>query len=115
MVIARMGYSKELCYEIFLQDHSKGDELWEMLWEAGQDMNISPGGPNMILRLEGGIISYLSDVDKIIESFSFGYSINLGIKLDFNDDYCLMISTSFCIRQVRIHNFRKITTITFCI
>ena len=24
MVIARMGYSRELCYEIFLQDHSKG-------------------------------------------------------------------------------------------
>ena len=28
MVIARMGYSRELCYELFLQDHSKGDELW---------------------------------------------------------------------------------------
>lgn len=38
------------------------------------------------------VYGYLSDVDKIIESFSFGYSINLGIKLDFNDDYCLMIS-----------------------
>ena len=25
MVIARMGYSRELCYEIFLQDHSKGE------------------------------------------------------------------------------------------
>ena len=33
MIIARMGYSKELCYELFLQDHSKGNELWEILWQ----------------------------------------------------------------------------------
>ena len=50
MVIARMGYSRELCYEIFLQDYSKGNELWEMLWQAGQEFNISPGGPNIIFR-----------------------------------------------------------------
>ena len=62
MVIARMGYSRELCYEIFLQDHSKGDELWEILWQAGQDLNISAGTPNIILRLEGGILSYLADI-----------------------------------------------------
>lgn len=57
MVIARMGYSRELCYEIFLQDYSKGNELWEILWQAGQEFNISPGGPNIIFRLEGGILS----------------------------------------------------------
>ena len=54
LVIARMGYSRELCYELFLKDHSKGDELWELLWQAGQELNISGGTPNVILRLEGG-------------------------------------------------------------
>ena len=59
LVIARMGYSRELCYELFLKDHSKGDELWELLWQAGQELNISGGTPNVILRLEGGIpVSY---------------------------------------------------------
>ena len=61
VVIARMGYSRELCYELFLQDESKGDELWEVLWQAGRDLNISAGSPNIILRLEGGILSYLDN------------------------------------------------------
>ena len=64
MIIAKMGYSRELCYELFLQDHSKGDELWDILWQAGQDLNISAGTPNIILRLEAGILSYLADMDR---------------------------------------------------
>jgi glycine cleavage system aminomethyltransferase T len=85
MVIARMGYSKELCYELFLQDHSKGDELWEMLWQAGQDLNISPGSPNIILRLEGGIVSYLADVDRSNNPYEvgFGWMVNLDQEDDF--------------------------------
>ena len=85
MVIARMGYSKELCYEIFLQDYSKGDELWEMLWEAGQDLNISPGSPNIILRLEGGIVSYLADIDRTNNPYEVGF--DSLIDLDQEDDF----------------------------
>ena len=85
MIIARMGYSKELCYEIFLQDHSKGDELWEILWEAGQDLNISPGSPNIILRLEGGIVSYLADVDRTNNPYEVGF--DSLIDLDQEDDF----------------------------
>ena len=85
MVIARMGYSKELCYEIFLQDHSKGDELWEILWEAGQDLNISPGSPNIILRLEGGIVSYLADIDRSNNPYEVGF--DSLIDLDQEDDF----------------------------
>ncbi|MDC0030274.1 glycine cleavage system protein T [Pseudomonadota bacterium] len=85
MVIARMGYSRELCYEIFLQDHSKGDELWECLWEAGQDLNISAGGPNIILRLEGGILSYLADLDRTNNPYEVG--LDWMIDLDQEDDF----------------------------
>ena len=85
MVIARMGYSKELCYELFLQDHSKGDELWEMLWQAGQDLNISPGSPNIILRLEGGIVSYLADVDRSNNPYEVGF--DWMVNLDQEDDF----------------------------
>ena len=85
MVIARMGYSRELCYEIFLQDHSKGDELWECLWQAGQDLNISAGGPNIILRLEGGILSYLSDLDRTNNPYEVG--LDWMIDLDQEDDF----------------------------
>ena len=85
MVIARMGYSKELCYEIFLQDHSRGEELWEILWEAGQDLNISPGSPNIILRLEGGIVSYLADIDRTNNPYEVGF--DSLIDLDQEDDF----------------------------
>ena len=85
MVIARMGYSRELCYEIFLQDHSKGNQLWEILWEAGKDLNISPGGPNIILRLEGGILSYGGDVDRSNNPFEVG--LEWMIDLNQEDDF----------------------------
>jgi len=85
MVIARMGYSRELCYEIFLQDHSQGDKLWETLWKAGQDLNISAGGPNIILRLEGGIFSYLGDLDRSNNPFEVG--LDWMIDLDQEDDF----------------------------
>ena len=85
MVIARMGYSRELCYEIFLQDYSKGNELWEMLWQAGQEFNISPGGPNIIFRLEGGILSYLADFDRTNNPYEVG--LEWMIDLDQEDDF----------------------------
>ena len=85
MVIARMGYSRELCYEIFLQDHSKGNQLWEILWEAGKDLNISPGGPNIILRLEGGILSYGGDFDRSNNPFEVG--LEWMIDLNQEDDF----------------------------
>ena len=85
MVIARMGYSRELCYEIFLQDRSKGDELWEILWQAGQDLNISAGTPNIILRLEGGILSYLADMDRTNNPYEVG--LDWMVDLDQEDDF----------------------------
>jgi aminomethyltransferase len=85
MVIARMGYSRELCYELFLQDQSKGDELWEMLWQAGQDLNISAGTPNVILRLEGGILSYLADMDRTNNPYEVG--LDWMVDLDQADDF----------------------------
>ena len=85
MVIARMGYSRELCYELFLQDHSKGDKLWEILWQAGQDLNISAGTPNIILRLEGGILSYLADMNRTNNPYEVG--LDWMVDLDQEDDF----------------------------
>ena len=83
--IARMGYSTELCYEIFLQDQSKGDELWGILWQAGQDLNISAGSPNIILRLEGGILSYLADMNRTNNPYEVG--LDWMVDLDQEDDF----------------------------
>ena len=85
MVIARMGYSTELCYELFLQDQSKGDELWGILWQAGQNLNISAGSPNIILRLEGGILSYLADMNRTNNPYEVG--LDWMVDLDQEDDF----------------------------
>ena len=85
MVIARMGYSRERCYEIFLQDGTKGNELWEILWDAGKDLNITPGTPNQIFRLEAGILSFGADMHRDNNPFEVG--LDWMIDLDQKDDF----------------------------
>lgn len=62
MLLARSGWSPELGYELYLQDESRGDELWEKVWAAGQKYSIKPGSPNQIRRMEGGMLAHGSDV-----------------------------------------------------
>jgi len=62
MVVCRSGWSPERGYELFLMDGSRGDELWEKLMAAGQKYGIKPGRPNLIRRLEGGMLSFGVDI-----------------------------------------------------
>lgn len=57
-LIARSGYSKQGGFEIYLQGGHLGSDLWDMIWQAGQAHNITPGCPNLIERIEGGLMSY---------------------------------------------------------
>ena len=58
LVIARSGYSKQGGFELYLDRPSLGSLLWDTLWKAGQAFEISPGSPNLIERVEGGLLSY---------------------------------------------------------
>ncbi len=58
LVVARSGYSKQGGFEIYLDDSSLGLPLWDALWEAGQEFSVAPGSPNLIERVEGGLLSY---------------------------------------------------------
>ena len=78
LVVARSGYSKELCYELYLRDGQYGDKLWERFFDAGQPYNVSPGAPSQILRVEAGILSYGTDMR--LENNP--YEINLGWTVD---------------------------------
>ena len=57
-LIARSGYSRQGGFEIYLQNSKLGSDLWDTIWEAGIEFNISPGCPNLIERIEGGLLSY---------------------------------------------------------
>ena len=63
-VIARSGYSKQGGFEIYLDDGSLGAALWKTIWEAGQKYNIKPGCPNLIERVEGGLLSYGNEMTR---------------------------------------------------
>ena len=58
LLVARSGYSKQGGFEIYLDQPALGLELWDALWDAGLEFNVSPGSPNLIERVEGGLLSY---------------------------------------------------------
>lgn len=60
-LIARSGYSRQGGFEIYLQGGTESglaDQLWDAIWQAGQAFDIAPGCPNLIERIEGGLLSY---------------------------------------------------------
>lgn len=62
VVISRTGYSSEVGFEVYLLGQDRGDELWERLMTAGAPHGLSPGSPNRIRRIEGGVLDYGSDI-----------------------------------------------------
>lgn len=63
IVLARSGWSPERSYELYLQDESRGEELWEKIMEAGQKYCIRPGVPNQYRRIEGGMLNFGEESD----------------------------------------------------
>ena len=62
MVIARSGYSKQGGFEIYVEGGEVGMALWDALFEAGESLNVRAGCPNLIERIEGGLLSYGNDM-----------------------------------------------------
>ena len=83
-IIARSGYSKQDGFEIYLKGFGLGKKLWETIWEAGKDFNISPGCPNLIDRIEGGLLSYGNEFTLENNPIECGF-----------DNYCNNLSHDF--------------------
>ena len=85
LVISRTGWSSELGYEIYLRDGSKGDQLWEMVMEAGKKLKLKPGHTSSIRRIEGGMLSYHADADINTNPFELGLDrlVNLDTEHNF--------------------------------
>ena len=62
MAVARSGYSKQGGFEIYVDGTDKGMPLWNALMEAGRDLDVRAGCPNLIERIEGGLLSYGNDM-----------------------------------------------------
>ena len=91
-VIARSGYSKQDGFEIYFKVHDNyfdkvemGEKLWDTIWEAGKKFNISPGCPNLIDRIEGGLMSYGNDFTR--ENNPFECNLEKYCKDDVPHDF----------------------------
>lgn len=62
LVVARSGYSKQGGFEIYLEGGDLGMPLWHALFEAGKSMDVRAGCPNLIERIESGLLSYGNDM-----------------------------------------------------
>jgi aminomethyltransferase len=85
LIVSRTGWSSELGYEIYLQDSSDGDKLWEKIMAAGQPLGLKPGPTSSIRRIEGGMLSYHADADINTNPFELGLDrlVNLESGADF--------------------------------
>ncbi|MDI3338775.1 dimethylsulfoniopropionate demethylase [Defluviimonas aestuarii] len=73
-LIARSGYSRQGGFEIYLQGAHFGPALWDAIWEAGQLYDIAPGCPNLIERIEGGLLSYGNEMTRENNPLEIGLS-----------------------------------------
>jgi dimethylsulfoniopropionate demethylase len=62
MIVARSGWSLQGGFEIYVDGFANGEPLWDTLFEAGEDLDVRSGGPNGIERIEGGLLSFGSDM-----------------------------------------------------
>lgn len=60
--VARSGYSKQGGFEIYVDGSEFGEPLWDALFEAGEDLNVRAGCPNLIERVEAGLLSFGNDM-----------------------------------------------------
>ena len=84
-LIARSGWSKQGGYEIYVEHNDSGLKLYDHLFEIGKEFNVKPGCPNLIERIESGLLSYGNDMDNGDNPYECGFDkyINIDSDVDF--------------------------------
>lgn len=85
LIVSRTGWSSELGYELYLQDGTRGEELWEKIMAAGEPFGLKAGHTSSIRRIEGGMLSYHADADINTNPYELGLDrlVNLDIEAEF--------------------------------
>jgi len=82
MQVARSGWSKQGGFEIYVDNVSLAGPLWDEFFAKGKDLNVGPGCPNGIERVESGLLSLGNDMDYATTPFECG----LGQYVDLDAD-----------------------------
>jgi len=84
MVVCRSGWSGQGGFELFLMDSTKGEQLWDLLWEAGLPFGLGVGAPNNSERIESFLLSFGGDTDPETDPDEAG--IGRFVSLSGDDD-----------------------------
>jgi len=82
--IARSGWSKQGGYEIYVEKREAGLGLYDDLFSTGRQFNVKPGCPNLIERIESGLLSYGNDFDNEDNPYECGFDKYIDIESDIN-------------------------------
>ena len=85
LIVSRTGWSSELGYEIFLQDSTRGTELWDTIMSVGKGLGLKPGHTSSIRRIEGAMLSYHADMDINTNPYELG--LDRLVDTDNNNNY----------------------------
>ncbi len=83
-LIARSGWSKQGGFEIYVENTDSGLKLYDQLFEIGKEFNVRPGCPNLIERIESGLLSYGNDFDNNDNPFQCGFDKYVDLETDIN-------------------------------
>ena len=83
-LIARSGWSKQGGFEVYVENTKSGQKLYDHLFEIGKEFNVKPGCPNLIERIESGLLSYGNDFDNNDNPFECGFDQYVSLESDVN-------------------------------
>jgi len=83
-VVARSGWSKQGGFEIYVDEPVLGQELYDELFSRGADLNVRPGCPNAIERIESSLLSYGNDMDSRHSPIEAGLAGFLNLDADID-------------------------------
>jgi len=81
-LIAQSGWSKQGGYEVYVQNTEAGLKLYDHLFEIGKEFNVKPGCPNLIERIESGLLSHGNDMDNGDNPYECGFDKYANIDSD---------------------------------
>ena len=81
-LIARSGWSKQGGFEIYVENTQSGQNLYDYFFEVGKEFDVKPGCPNLIERIESGLLSYGNDFDNNDNPFECGFEKYINLDSD---------------------------------
>ena len=107
-LIAKTGYSRIGGFEIYLSRPELGTFLWETILEAGKSDNIRPGSPNIIDRVEAGLLSYGNEMT--VENTPLECNMDKFLDIYKEEDY---IGKKVLLRQIKYGIKRRIKGVIY--